>query len=190
MPVPMPTRVGAKLRFTSPYRGGVKEWSQLWHFTGADWTLTTFNNLTDALIAQLQGLLPPDTTIVGRVGYNPGSSVPVFDEGLALAGTSTATGSDRAPLEACALVRFGTTARSIKNHPIYLFKWFHAVYVVDPANAEKLLTGLRSNMQSNMTTILAGLSDGTTTRDYCGPFGAVAQDRLVEEYVHMREFPK
>lgn len=185
-----PTRVGVKLGFTSPYRGGTKAWSQLWHFTGPDWASAgQFTSLRTALLAQLTGLLPSDTHAVSATGYNPGSSVPVFSDSFSTAGSSSASGGVVTPLEACALVKFTTTQRSTKNHPIYLMKWIRAVRAGGSGAAETLDSGLKSNISSNMTTILAGLSDGTNTRQYCGPFGAVAQTRVVEDYVHMREFP-
>lgn len=185
-----PTRVGVKLIFHSPYRGGTKAWSQLWHFTGADWSgQSQFNTLVDALVAQLQGLIPSDTSIVEAIGYNAGSSVPVFTYTHTWTGTSSATSSARGALEDCALVKFTTTQRSKKNHPIYLFKWFHAVYNAGAGSNETLLAGLKTNINANMNTILAGLSDGTNTRQYCGPFGAVAQSRITEDYIHCREFP-
>lgn len=186
-----PTRVGVKVTWSSPYRGGTKQWSQLWHFDGpTTWSGSTeFDTFTDALKGQLLGLLPSDTTLVEMVGYNAGSFVPVYTHGYSLAGTSSASGGVVTPLEDCALVRFTTTQRSSKNHPIYLFKWFHAVRAGGSGSAETLDSGLKSNINSNMGTILGGLSDGTNTRFYCGPFGAVAQTRTVETYTHAREFP-
>lgn len=186
-----PTRVGVKLVFSSPYRGGTKVWSQLWHFDGpTTWASSgQFQTLVDNLVAQIQGLLPSDTSITEAIAYNAGSSVPVYTYTHTWTGTSTATTGRRQALEACALVKFTTTQRSTKNHPIYLFKWFHAVFSSGTGTYEALDSGLKTNIQNNMTTILGGLSDGTNTRQYCGPFGAVAQSRIVEPDLHMREFP-
>lgn len=179
-----------KLSFTSPYRGGTKTWSQLWHFTGPDWANAgQFTTLRTALLGQITGLLPSDTHAVSATAYNAGSSVPVFTDTFSTAGSSTASGGVVTPLEDCALVKFTTTQRTTKNHPIYLFKWFRAVRAGGAGAAETLDSGLKGNINSNMGTILAGLSDGTNTRQYCGPFGAVAQTRIVETYVHAREFP-
>jgi len=190
MPATPPTRVGVKLTYHSPYRGGTKAWSQLWHFTGPDWASSAqFDTLVDALVAQLQGLIPSDTSIVEAIAYNAGSFVPVFTYVHTWTGTSTATSANRGALEDSALVKFTTTQRSVKNHPIYLFKWFHAVYNGGSGAWETLLAGLKTNINSNMNTVLAGLSDGTNTRQYCGPFGAVAQTRVTEDYIHTREFP-
>jgi hypothetical protein len=186
-----PTRVGCKVTFSSPYRGGTKTWSQLWHFDGpTSWASQgQFDTFAIALKGQLLGLLPSGSTLVGMTGYNAGSSVPVFTHSFNLAGTSSASGGVAASLEMCALVRFTTTQRSSKNHPVYLFKWFHSVRVGAAGSTETLDAGLAGNINSNMGTIIGGLSDGTNTRFYCGPFGAVAQTRLVETYVHAREFP-
>jgi hypothetical protein len=133
--------------------------------------------------------MPSTTTLVEMVAYNAGSSVPVYTQSWGNAGTSSASGGVVPPLEMCALVRFATTARSSKNHPIYLFKWFHAVRSGGGGAEETLDSGLKGNINSNMGTIIGGMSDGTQNRFYCGPFGAVAQSRLVETYVHAREFP-
>jgi hypothetical protein len=181
--------VGVKFTFESEYRGGTKEWSQLYHFTGPAWTLTTFNDFTDALLPDLRNCLDNAHTVTGRIAYDAGSSVPVFDEGLSLAGTSTATGGIRAALEACGLARFTTDQRTTKNHPIYLYKWFHGVWAADNPRPELLSGTLRTQIGTFAALIVAGVSDGVQVRQYCSPRGAVAQDHLIEEYLHMREFP-
>lgn len=190
MPTVPPTQAGVKIVFQTPYRSGTKEWSQLWHFTGGSWQDSAhFVALYNALKAQLQGLLPSRTTFVEAVGYNPGSFVPVFTHTDGANGSSSVAGVPFAPLEAAMLARFSTTQRSTKNHPIYLYKWFHGIWTAGTTTPDQPPAGAISNMNSNLTTILAGLSDGTLTRDYCGPRGAVAQSRLVLPDLHMREFP-
>lgn len=178
------------MEFSSPYRGGAKVWSNLWHWTGASWAsqgqVDTFaGNLWDTI----KGQVLAGTTFVEAVAYNAGSFLPVYTHTSGAAGTYTDASNPQAPLEASALWRFTTDQRTSKNHPIYLFKWFHHVQTEGLTSPDSLRNGLHSGMGGAISDILAGITDGTNTRNYCGPFGAVAQTGTCNSLLHMREFP-
>jgi hypothetical protein len=87
------------------------------------------------------------------------------------------------------LWRFTTDQRTAKNHPIYLFKWFHGTQNDGLTSPDSLRNGIHSTAGGVAAALVTGVSDGTNTRVYCGPRGAVAQSSTVMPLLHMREFP-
>ncbi len=189
MPTP-PSQAGVKLSFTFSWQGSTKGWSQLYHFTQGSWQdQGHFNALSDNLWNTIKTFIPARNTLVSTTAYNPGSFLPVYTKAYGSAGTYTDTTNPQAPGEACCLVRFTTTQRTSKNHPIYLFKWFHGMQTNGLTAPDVLRSGIQTTAQGNINTLVAGLSDGTLTRFYCGPFGAVGQAGTVNTNLHIREFP-
>lgn len=185
-----PTQAGIKLTFSFSYQGNTKVWSQLWHFTGGSWQdQTHFNALSDALWNQVKTVTCSRVTLVSSTGYNPGSFLPVYTKSYSAAGTYTDTSNPQAHGEACMLWRFTTDQRSTKNHPIYLYKWFHGTQSDGSTSPDTLRAGIHSSAAPPIAAILAGLSDGTLTRIYAGPRGAVAQSGTCNTLLHVREFP-
>lgn len=185
-----PTQAGLKTEYTFSWRGNTKTFSQLWHFTQGSWQdQTHFNAASDALWNLIKQNTCARVTLASTVGYNPGSFLPVFSKSYGAAGTYTDTSNPQAQGEACMLWRFTTTQRTTKNHPIYLYKWFHGTQTDGATSPDTLRTGIASTAASVITALLSGISDGTLTRMYCGPFGAVAQAGTVNPKLHIREFP-
>lgn len=185
-----PDQAGIKYTFSFSWRGQTKSWSQLWHFTQGAWQdQGHFNATSDAVWNLIKLAIPARNTLVTTTAYNPGSFLPVYTKSYGATGSYTDTANPQAPGEACMLVKFTTTQRTTKNHPIYLFKWFHGVQTDGATSPDLLRNGIQSTMQGNLNTLMAGVSDGTLTRKYCGPFGAVAQTAAVNTQLHIREFP-
>lgn len=186
-----PTRVGIKLRYSFSWRGNTKEWSQLYHFDGpTSWAdQTHFDTCATNLWNAIKSVTCARVTLIDATGYNAGSFLPVFSKTFSAAGTYTDTSNPQAAGEMCMLWRFTTDARSTKNHPIYLFKWFHGTQSDGATSPDSLRNGIHGSAASNISTLLAGISDGTNTRQYCGPRGAVAQSGTCETLLHAREFP-
>lgn len=185
-----PTQAGLKAVFSFSWRGGTKQWSQLYHWTQGSWQDNGhFNTLSDAWWNLIKGGIPARNTLVETIAYNPGSFLPVYTKAYGSAGTYTDTSNPQATGEACMLWRMTTDQRTSKNHPIYLFKWFHGVQDDGASSPDLLRSGLLTTNQGNATSLMSGLSDGTLTRKYCGPFGAVAQAASVNAQLHIREFP-
>lgn len=177
-----------------PYRGGTKEYSNRYFFTGDDFTLSQFQTLADALRDEEKVLYSnagSDVTITGAVQYDAGSDVPVATRSYSTAGTGSALGGTQSPGDCAAVVRFSTDQRTSKNHPIYLFKYIKpGRQQVSETTADLLPTAFKSALDTYGSHLVAGLSDGTSTRHVCGPFGAVALDHLTETYVSHRDFPR
>lgn len=185
-----PTQAGLKMVYSFNWRGTTKQWSQLWHWTEGNWASQgQFDTFATLLFNNLKTFTNPRVTFVEAVAYNPGSFLPVFTHVIGSPGTYAEGTPPEATGEACMLWKFTTDQRTTKNHPIYLFKWFHGVQADGATDPDTLRNGTRTSAESVLTTILAGLSDGTNTRHYCGPRGAVAQTGSVNTKLHMREFP-
>jgi hypothetical protein len=185
-----PSQASVKITKESPFKGGTRRWSNRYflnHTTIAD--QTHFNTLADAIVAAEKLIFTNWTTIVAATGYNGGSDVPLWSRTYSQAGTSSATGN-YAPLEVAALVRYTTTQRTTKNHPIYLFNYFHCILVnATSGQQDKLSASQKTLIETYANAWVTGFSDGTVTHKKAGPFGAVAQGSFVEEYVTHRDFP-
>lgn len=171
------------------YRGSPRLWSNRYHFNGgtpadsAHWT--TFS---DAVVTAEKATLSANQTIVKTIGYAAGSDVPVFTKVYSTAGTLSVAGLQKTPGDCAVLVRYATTARTPKNHPVYLFNYYHdAFYAAAPDTTS-------SNQVTSFGTyggswISPGFSDGTTSYVRAGPNGATGTGVLVEGTIRHRDFP-
>lgn len=174
------------------FKGGSRLFSNRYHFTGgtpadgAHWD-TLFDNITTAEKA----IFAAGVTLVEALGYAAGSDVPVRTKTYSLTGTLTPGGSSAAaPGEVAALVRWSTAARSTKNHPIYLFSYYHRISVMSTgSDADLLETNQKAAMATYATSWITGFSDGSITAVRASPAGHIATGSLVEEYVTHRDFP-
>lgn len=181
-----------QVRISTDYKAGSRIWSNRFHFNGgtpAD--ATHWHTLMDAITAAYKPALRTDSTIVEAIGYAAGSDVPVASKVYSLAGTLTPAANFIAcPLEACALVRWSTAAKTTKNHPIYLFSYVHGVYIYDvPPNHETLDANQKSALATFASDWISGFSDGSITAVRASPQGAVATGSIVEEYITHHDFP-
>lgn len=173
------------------YRGVTRQWSNRYHFNGgtpadsAHWT-----TLSDAVVTAEKAIHIPPVTIVKTTGYAAGSEVPVFTKTYSTAGTATSASGSPIPGDCAALIRYSTAARTSKNHPIYLFNYYHGVMVA-VGSQDTLLASQAAAMATYAGVwIGAGFSDGTTSYNRAGPNGATATGVLVEALVTHRDLPR
>jgi len=179
------------------YRGATKRFANRYHFEGAlpiddaHWT-TLANHITDDEVA----IYTDDVTIVEVTGYdastasstNPHGDA-VFTLAMSKAGTGTwSAGGSMCPGDCAIFVRYGTPARSVKNHPIYLSNYYHGAWN-GVGGGDDVQTDQLALVEAYATQWLTGYTDGTVVRPRCGPRGAVATSRVVSPVVRHRDFP-
>jgi len=174
------------------YRGVARLWSNRYHFNGgtpadtAHWT-----TLSDAIVTAEQLPLGTTTNIVHTYGYAAGSDVPVFDKAYTgRPGAINATTNVVAPGDAAVLVRYATTARTPKNHPVYLFNYYHSAILAGAGSDQQIVGAQVTAFQTYATAWISGFSDGTITAVRAGPNGATAVSRTVNVWPTHRDFPR
>jgi hypothetical protein len=172
------------------YRGSPQLWSNRYYLnnTSID-TQAHFNTLADAVVTAEKAIYNAAQTIVEVLYYAPGSEVPVWTRTYSTVGTyATTTGTD--PGDCAGLIRYATTQRTSKNHPLYLFNYYHGVVSAGYPNQDNVAATQLTAYQTYGNAWVAGFSDGVTTYKKAGPNGAVAQGAFVEPQVTHRDFPR
>jgi hypothetical protein len=173
----------------------LRNFSNRYHFTGTTppdsghWT-----TLSDAIVtaekAIYAALSSGGSKIVETVGYDAGSEVPVFTKTYTTDGTGAFSSLIPAAGDVAALIRYSTSGRTSKNHPIYLFNYYHSAMFSAGAGTQDLLgTAQKTAMSTYATSWITGFSDGAVTHTRAGPNGTVALGSLVETYLTHRDLP-
>jgi Zn-dependent M28 family amino/carboxypeptidase len=176
----------------APYKGGLRQWSNRYHFNGgtpAD--ATHWHTLMDNIVTAEKAIYASDQTIVNLIGYAAGSDVPVASKTYTTVGTYSLGGTEQeCPLGVAALVRYSTSARTAKNHPIYCFNYYHGVSRQSSlSNYDTLATALKTAMGTYASAWISGFSDGSITAVRASPNGALCSGQVVEEFLTHRDFP-
>lgn len=177
------------IKKTFTYRGGAKTFTNRYHFSGgtpadaAHWT-----TLADAVVADEKAIYSNVVQIVQAVGYAAGSDVPIFTKTYATAGTASFTASRTNPGDVAIMVRFSTDAFSSRNHPIYLWSWYHNAFGDSGGTIDAVNPGQKTAINAYASAWIAGYSDGTNTYHRAGPRGAVALTRTVDPFLRHRDF--
>jgi hypothetical protein len=180
------------VEFTSPYKGGTRVWSNRFHFSGGlPANSTAWGTLATAVGNSYKPAMRAGSVITRWTGYAAGSDVPVYDAAVSIAGTISPGANDRGcPLGVAAVIRWTTSARSTKNHPIYLFSYVHDVmYDATVSGNDKLASDQKTALTTFANAWVSGFSDGSHTLVRTSPAGHDATGALVEEYLTHRDFP-
>lgn len=179
------------------YRGGLKLFSNRYHVTGPETaTLAEFETIADLVVADEAVIYSAGTHIVEAIWNDASTATSTNPHGIAThnktystAGSFSASGEIELPGDCAAVIRYSTDARSVRNHPVYLFNYYHNVFR-DAANpVDQILAAQVTAYNEYGDDWLAGYNDGTQVRIRCGPRGAVAQARTTLQFVRHRDFP-
>ena len=175
---------------TLSWNGTVRRWSNRYHFNGgvpaddAHW-----HTFMDAIVAAESACLANWIEIVEAVGYPASSDIGVATKTYTTVGALTKGSNGESAGEVAQLIRWPTTARSSKNHPVYLFSYFHSP-IMDPTDGDKAATGQHAAYATYAAQWVTGFSDGTNTYVRAGPNGATGGTPYVAPYVTHRDFPR
>jgi hypothetical protein len=173
------------------YRDAVEEWGNTYHFLGSAPTdLAGWEALASALFTMEKTVLPITTEIVRAYCYESTDDDSVFtldtgEAGLPVTGTATyTTGSNLAPGDAAAWVRWKTARVNTHGKPIYLRKYYHGV-IVSPAGGDA------DTIQAGQVTAYRTLGTdlNTPAGDWpgiCGPDGVAPGASTSSSYVTTR----
>lgn len=175
-----------------PGRGGTLHFSNRYHFNGgtpadtAHWT-----TLSDAVVLEEKAQYPSSVEITAAIGYAAGSDVPVFSKSYTTAGTLALVGDIVAyPADSAAFVRYSTTARTSKNHPVYLGNYYHCPLHDTSDPVDDIWGNQLTQLSEYADDWIAGFSDGTNTYVRAGPNGATATGHYVNYLVTHRDLPR
>lgn len=177
---------------TFPYRGDpLKQFSNRYYFDGgspgdaSDW-----HDLMDAVTTLEKAIYPATVHIVEALGYEPGSDVAVASKAYTLAGTHVETGAVVCPGDCASVLRMATTKRSVKNHPVYVFSYFHSTEIIPATSSDEIAPGLKTAIETYGQSWLDGIAvAGLRSFQRTTPDGAATTGRFVEPYVGHRDFP-
>ena len=178
------------------YRGVLRTFSNRYHFNGGTPADNThWTTLSDAVVtaekAIYQTVANAGARITETFGYAAGSEVPVFSKTYATEGTLSPTGNFPVPGDCAALIRYGTSARSSKNHPVYLFNYYHGIAgPASNATPDNVSPTELTALNTYAAHWLSGFSDGSITAVRAGPNGDAATGALVETLFTHRDLPR
>lgn len=190
----MAPRPSVKIVKQFSYRQSVKFFSNRYHFTNdSPAGDTEWHVFLDAIRDLEKNIYSDQVAIVKGYGYDAGSDLPVQERDWDAAGIlDVSESASQCPGDCAALLRYSTDGRTAKNHPIYLFNYFHGVYADTFAADEQdlIFPGQKSAIEDYASSWIDGISDGSVSHARCGPNGDIGRVRVVEDYITHRDFPR
>lgn len=173
------------------FKGATKLWSNRYHILNpiASGSRTAAIN---AAAAADQTILSDKCEVVKGEYFVAGSDVAVTTATYSYTGSIASADGYVTPGEVAMVVRFATAARTSKNHPVYLFNYFHGALQLDETHPDTLLTAQETALASWASEWVDGLTygGGAGTMLRAGPNGAQATASSVLSFLTHRDFAR
>lgn len=187
-----PARPSIRTRKSFTYRGDTRVFGSRFFFNGG--TPSTnghWDTLAAAVLSHEQNCYGSEVEFVDAVCYESGSDVPVYTHTYGVAG-SYSNGDDeiRMPGDCAGVVKMPTDARSVKNHPIYLYKFCRAIWSANETAPDTWSTFQSAHWKSLLDNWIAGLSDGVNSYTLADAKGLGALSTVLEPLITHRDFPR
>lgn len=173
------------------YRGNAQEFSNRYYFDGGSpGDASAWHTLMDDWTAAEKAIYAADASIIAAHGYAPGSDIAVASKTYSLAGTRSGTGHVT-PGDCAGVLRMATSKLSSKNHPVYLYSYFHAAWIsASYPERDALESGYKTALETYGSALLDGITSGGRTFKRTAPDGTATTGRFVNPYVGHRDFPR
>lgn len=181
---------------TMNYRGAPRTFSNRYHIgTTHPVDDSHWNALISAIAAaeapMFLALASGGAKIILGEGIVGGSNIPVHSSVLSLDGSLSIAAPPVAPGDAAAIVRYTTPDRSSKNHPVYLFSYYHTVMNQGSAGADLLVVAQKTALQTYADHWISGFTDGSTVYKRSRPnVGTLATAAVVSPEITHRDLPR
>lgn len=174
------------------FKGETREWSNRYHFVDeGDLTEAYFDNAADNITAAEKNCLSSNATIVRAEYMKAGSDVVVWSKTYSIAGTIAIADGYVTPGDAALAVRYSTAARTAKNHPVYLFNYYHCVLQDAESTPDTPYAAQKTALETYAADWVSPgfLAGGGYYLHRAGPNGAAATGSSVAEYLSHRDLP-
>jgi hypothetical protein len=174
----------------------VRNFSNRYHFNnGAPADSAHWTTFADAIVtaekAIYEPFAAPGSKIVEAVGYAGGSEIPVFSKIYSTDGTGSFVNYGSVPGDVAGLVRYSTADRSSRNHPVYLFNYYHTMGGDNGSSADNMCPAQKTALTTYANAWITGFSDGAVTHHRCRPNStSLATGVVVETLLTHRDLPR